>query len=350
MAAMVRAGHTVQACAPEPGDDVAAALQKLGVDYRQVKLDRTGMNPVRDLRFLISFSRFLRRSKPDLFFGYNVKSVTYGSLAARWARVPRVFSLISGLGYSFLNGDLKSRLANLAARTLYRLALPHNHAVFFQNRDDRDLFIRLGLLPDKSRAAIINGSGVDLDRFQEAPVSSGPPLFLLIARLIRDKGILEYVEAAAILKKRHPQARFQLLGRHDSNPSAIGRQQLQSWQRDGVIEYLGETSNVAPHLAAAHVYVLPSYREGTPLTVLEAMATGRPIVTTDVPGCRETVVPGENGFLVPAKSAACLAEAMERFIRAPELIRKMGRHSREIAVEKFDVRKVNSVILKRMGL
>jgi len=228
--------------------------------------------------------------------------------------------------------------------------LPHNHAVFFQNRDDRDLFIRLGLLPDKSRAAIINGSGVDLDRFQEAPVSSGPPLFLLIARLIRDKGILEYVEAAAILKKRHPQARFQLLGRHDSNPSAIGRQQLQSWQRDGVIEYLGETSNVAPHLAAAHVYVLPSYREGTPLTVLEAMATGRPIVTTDVPGCRETVVPGENGFLVPAKSAACLAEAMERFIRAPELIRKMGRHSREIAVEKFDVRKVNSVILKRMGL
>jgi glycosyltransferase involved in cell wall biosynthesis len=168
--------------------------------------------------------------------------------------------------------------------------------------------------------------------------------------LLRDKGIVEYAEAARRLKPRYPTARFQLVGPHDANPSAISRQQLEAWRSEGIIEYSGATDDVRSFLAGAGVFVLPSYREGTPMSVLEAMATGRPIVTTDVPGCRETVVPGENGFLVPAKDVAALAAAMERFIVAPELIPKMGRRSREIAVEKFDVRAVNAVILKTLGL
>ena len=259
-------------------------------------------------------------------------------------------SLMSGLGYSFLGGSVKQRIVSRLARFLYRLALPHNRSVFFQNPDDRELFIKLGLIRDHNQAVLINGSGVDLDQFKEAPLSIDSHVFLLIGRLIKDKGIIEYVEAARNLKQRFPQARFQLLGRYESNPSAIKRQQVELWQRDGVIEYLGATMDVGPFLASANVFVLPSYREGTPLAVLEAMATGRPIITTDVPGCRQTVRNGENGFLVPAKDAAALAEAMERFILSPHLIPRMGRRSREIAVEKFDVIKVNAVILKTMGL
>ena len=269
-------------------------MEKIAVRFHAMPLKRTGLNPLADYRFLRFFTRFLKAERPDLMFSYTIKSVIYGSLAAHRAGVPRIFALMTGLGYAFTDGNLKQRLVGRVARALYRRALPHNDAVFFQNPDDLQLFLDLGLLRDARRAVRVNGSGVDLERFGFQPPPSGPPVFLLVARLLRDKGIVEYAEAARLLKPRHPQARFQLVGPHDANPSAISRQQLDAWRSEGIIEYPGATDDVRPFLAGAGVFVLPSYREGTPMSVLEAMAVGRPIVTTDVPGCRETVVPGGN--------------------------------------------------------
>jgi glycosyltransferase involved in cell wall biosynthesis len=347
--AMTRAGHRVVACAPEKDANVVATLNQWGVDFEQVALRRTGMNPILDCVCVASLVRFLRKHQPDVFLSYNIKSVIYGLLAARLAGVPRRFALMSGLGYTFLNETVAQRAVNLIARALYRLALPNAHAVFFQNPDDRETFKLLGLVR-ADQAVLINGSGVDFGVFAEAPPVTDQVVFLLIARLIKDKGIIEYVEAARVLKQRFPHLRFQLLGRFDTNPSAIKREQVEEWQRSGLIEYLGATMNVHPFLSAASVYVLPSYREGTPLTVLEAMATGRPIVTTDVPGCRETVINGQNGFLVPAKDIPALVRAMERFVLDPFLISAMGARSRQIAVDKYDVRKVNAVIMRTTGL
>jgi glycosyltransferase involved in cell wall biosynthesis len=196
----------------------------------------------------------------------------------------------------------------------------------------------------------VNGSGVDLDFFGVKPLPKAPSIFLLVARLLRDKGIAEYVDAARLLKGKYPTARFHLVGPLDPNPAAISRAQIDNWSREGVIDYFGSTTDVRPYIAGATVYVLPSYREGTPRSVLEAMSMGRPVVTTDVPGCRETVRHQYNGFLVPPRNSTALADAMKRFMNNPELAAAMGRNSRAIAEQKYDVRKVNAEILRHIGL
>jgi len=233
---------------------------------------------------------------------------------------------------------------------LYRRALRQNRSVFFQNPDDLDQFDRLRLLRSRSQAVLVNGSGVDLDHFRPLPPVVNPPVFLLMARLYREKGIREFVAAARLVKERYPQTRFCLVGSIDSNPSAILPVELEAWKAEGVIEHTPWVDDVRPFLAACSVYVLPSYREGTPRTVLEAMAVARPTITTDAPGCRETVVDGENGFLVPVKDAQAVAQAMERFILNPELIGRMGRCARTIAEQKYDVHDVNRIMVKVMGL
>lgn len=350
IAALLAAGHEVVCCAPGADPELCERLRAMGASYRSIELDRTGINPLRDLRALWRLKRLLEGLRPDLVFGYTIKPVIYGSLAARLAGVPAIYSMITGLGYAFIGQGTRQRALNLVVCALYRWTLAANRRVFFQNRDDLALFRRRRLLRGDDQAALVNGSGVDLARIPPQPVDVGAPTFLLIARLLWDKGIREYVEAAALVKAKHPYARFQLLGPLDSNPAAIPRAQLESWIRDGRIEYLGETADVRPFLAAATVYVLPSYREGTPRTVLEAMATGRAVITSEAPGCRETVRHGENGFLVPVRDVDGLARAMERFILAPELAPAMGRRSREIAEEKYDVDKVNAVMMNTMGL
>jgi glycosyltransferase involved in cell wall biosynthesis len=231
---------------------------------------------------------------------------------------------------------------------LYRFALRHNTIVFFLNRDDIKYF-RESRLVDNN-AVQLDGEGVDPLLYKPVDATVKQTTFLLIARLIRDKGIREFVQAAAILKNRHPKAIFQILGPFDSNPTAMTPEQISAWQASGSIEYLGEAKDVRPYIANSSVDVLPSYREGLPRTVLEAMAMGRPIITTDAPGCRETVTDGENGFLVPVKDVEALAAAMEKFILQPELIKKMGERSREIVEEKYDVHKVNARIQQHMGL
>jgi glycosyltransferase involved in cell wall biosynthesis len=351
LSALVKAGHEVVACASGEDKEVLARFREMGVDYRTITLDRNGITPLMDLHYLLVLTRLLLKFRPDIVLSYTIKPVIYGSLAARFAGVPQSFSMITGLGYVFTGKTLKQRFVRAVVHLLYRLSLPQNHAVFFLNRDDLSLLTGLGLIQDPTQAVLVNGEGVDLNFFSEGPPRTTPPVFLLIARLLKDKGIAEYVDAARILKSSYPEAKFRLVGPFDSNPSAISRSQVAEWQREGVIEYLGETRDVRPYIAEASVFVLPSYyREGTPRSILEAMAMGRPIITTDAPGCRETVVEGENGFLVPVMDIDALVKAMERFIVQPDLIQWMGRRSREIAVEKYDVHKVNHVIMRTMGL
>lgn len=343
-------GHDVLCCAPDAESDILPQLGAIGARLAPISINRTGMNPIRDLRYLFSLRRILSVESPDVVFSYTIKPVIYGSLAARFARITRIFSMITGAGYAFLKEDMVQRAVGSLVRPLYQHALHSNDAVFFQNPDDLEQFHSLGLLQSRDQAVLVNGSGVDLDHFKPVPPPPGPPVFLLIARFYREKGIREYVDAARVVKQRYPYTRFHLVGSIDSNPSAISSTELQAWKAEGVIEHTPWVGDVRPCLVAASVYVLPSYREGTPRTVLEAMATARPIITTDAPGCRETVVNGQNGFLVPVKDHQAIARAMEQFIVAPEMIESMGRNSRAIAQEKYDVHKVNSVILDTMGL
>lgn len=347
---LAKGGHEVIAIAPGENPEIAGKLRKIGVSYCAIELERTGMNPVRDIRALLRMTLKLRSINPDIVLGYTIKPVIFGSLAARLAGVPHIFSIITGLGYAFMEQNFKQSMVNRIVSCLYRIGLAFNEKVFFQNPDDMSLFCRQRLIGSRDKAELVNGSGVDLDYFKQVPAQTIRPVFLLIARLLKNKGIDEYAEAARILKTRYPTAEFRILGPFDSNPAAVQWGQISEWQKAGIIEYLGETSDVRPFIAEASVYVLPSYREGTPRSVLEAMAMGRPVVTTAAPGCRETVIDGENGFLVPVKDARALARAMEKFIVNPGLVATMGRRSREIAEDKYDVHKVNSVIMKAMGL
>jgi glycosyltransferase involved in cell wall biosynthesis len=357
--ALAQRGHRVIACAPgAPADSylgprytryVVETLQAMGVAYREVPIDAQGMRPARDLRTLHALVALFREVRPDTVLSYNSKAMIYGSLAAQFAGVPRRFSMITGVGHIFVDRNWKTRALAPLVKSMYWLALSGNERLFFQNPDDRELFERLNLIRRPDQAVLINGSGIDLEAFRPAPLP--PPVsFLLLARLYAQKGIYEYVEAARTLKARYPGAVFRIAGRIDNHPTAISEQELQAWVKQGIVEYLGWLNDVRPAIAASSVYVLPSYREGTPLSVLEAMAMGRPIVTTDAPGCRETVRDGVNGYLVPARNAPALTAALERFVAEPGLIAAMGRQSRRFAVEKYDVHNVNAVILEAMGL
>ena len=351
--AVQKTGAQVHIAGPDlvAGSPYRQQMEIEGFVVHSVPLARTGTNPLADLRSLWALWRLMRQLRPDWVLSYTIKPVIYGSLAAWLAGVPRRFALIPGLGYSFL-GEGKGR-AGLQAlvQKLYGAALARVHGVFFQNPDDAALFKQRGLLPSSVPACVVNGSGVDVARFAPAPLpahQSGVH-FLLIGRLLGDKGVREYAAAAQRVRAQYPSATFALVGGLDSNPDSIAQSELDAWVTAGTLQYLGRQADVRPALLACHVYVLPSYREGTPRSSLEAMAMGRPVITTDVPGCRETVVDGVNGFLVPARNAQALADKMLVFIAQPDLIVPMGQASRRMAEERFDVHKVNAVMLREMG-
>ncbi len=354
LSAMAKGGHEVIAFGPVAPTPILDRLRSLGLSgYRAIPLDRAGMNPVRDLGTVMKLVAEFRSLRPDLVFAYTAKPVVYGSLAARVARVPRVFPLITGLGYAFTDqGDLgmRRRLLNRVLTELYRLALGSATAVFFQNRDDRELFLELGLVPRHGRAVVTHGSGVDLEHFALAAPRVAPLVFLQLGRLLHAKGVREYVEAAELVARRHPDLRFRFVGggAFDS-PDLIPASTVARWAA-GPVEFTDWVEDVRSCVAEASVYVLPSYREGTPRSVLEAMAMGRAIVTTDVPGCRDTVQDGVNGFLVPPRDSRALARAFERFVERPELVAEMGQQSRRLAEERFDVHRVNAQMLEVMGI
>ena len=348
---MAAHGHDVLALAPEDNALVRTTLDAMGVGYATLPLRRTDLNPLHDARTLVSLTRTFRQFRTDAVLVYGAKPVIYGSVAARFAGVPLRAAMITGVGSALGGGSgLGRRALSLLVQTFYRVGLSQTHIVFFQNPDDERLFRLLGLVGDRHRVVRINGSGVDLERFACVPLPPAPITFLMIGRLIRDKGVYEYVEAARRVHRAHPEARFELLGPLDSNPSAIHPSQLAIWRQEGVVEYLGTSADVRPFLTRAHVVVLPSYGEGMPRSVLEAMAMGRAVLTADVPGCRETVEGERNGYLVPARDADGLTEAMLKMLAEPERLELMGRQSRAIAEERFDVHVVNRTILGAMDL
>jgi len=341
-------GNEVIAMAPD--DEFRGELESIGVRFIQVPLNNTGMNPFYDVYGLYKLTAILQAVRPDRVLCYSIKPVLYGTMASRLARIKHVSSFITGLGYVFIGTTAKHRILLGLIKQMYKLALKRCDEVFFENPDDLELFRSLHLLKDNQTAYVVQGSGVDLDKFAFTPPRTDPLTFLMISRIIRDKGIHEFVEAARIIKAGYPRVRFRILGPFDHNPSAIGQEVMREWVNQGLIEYPGETRDVRPFIAESSVFVLPSYREGTPKSTLEAMAMGRPVITTDVPGCRETVRHNGNGFLVAAQDSAALAAAMEIFILNPALIPAMGLKSREIAAAKYDVRKVNDYIKQKIGL
>ncbi len=351
LASFVEAGHEVIVCSPENDPEFLQKFSEMKISFITFPLKRNGMNPLNDIDSLLFLVKTLKKIKPDVVYSISTKPVIYGSLAARLTGVPRVFSMISGAGYAFIEVGFMRKLINLLVRGMFQLSLKKNISVFFLNPDDRDLFVGLGLLSQK-QAVVINGEGVELNHFHPTPMPRSAPVFLLICRLIKEKGVLVYADAARILKQRYPEASFNLLGPFDSNnTSALSRSQIEKWHQEGSINYCGETDDVRPFISAASVFVLPSYyREGLPRSTMEAMSMGRPIITTDWTGCRETVIEGDNGFLIPIKDVNALVKAMEHFILNPDAIKKMGQRSQELAVEKFDVVKINAKIMKEMGL
>ncbi|WP_062810831.1 glycosyltransferase family 4 protein [Alcanivorax sp. NBRC 102028] len=350
--ALLAAGCRVHVGVPglDADSDIASRLSELGVEVHDIPLQRTGLNPLKDLSALLSLRRLMRRIGADYVLGYTIKPVIYGSLAAWVAGVRRRFALITGLGYAFTGEatGLRKVLRTLIQQ-LYRFSLSRNHLVFFQNPDDEALFRQLGLLKPAIPSRVVNGSGVDVSEYAVSPLPESA-VFLLIARLLGDKGVREYAEAAALVKARYPDAVFRLVGWIDDNPDAISQAELDAWVEAGTIEFLGKLSDVRPAIVDCSVYVLPSYREGTPRTVLEAMAMSRAVITTDAPGCRETVVNGVNGFLVPVQDVSALEDSMIKLIENPDQVAAMGERSRQIAEEKYDVHRVNAVMLREMGL
>lgn len=356
--AIASRGYEIHIMAPEfasfPGEQ--QKLQALGYHLHEIPMQRTGTNPLADLKLLKYLYQQIRRIQPDYVLSYTIKPVIYGTLASWLAKVPHRFALITGLGYAFQNVESGKRsLFQKMVYGLYAQALKHSDKVFFQNPDDLKLFQDMQLLEANKPAVVVNGSGVNVQDFDVMPLPINEEgqvkaSFLLIARLLGDKGVREYAESARIIKVQYPEAEFHLVGWIDDNPSAISQSELDEWIADGRLKYWGKLSDVRPAIRESSVYVLPSYREGTPRTVLEAMAMGRAIITTDAPGCRETVSHGINGYLVRVKSVDDLVKSMQYFIEDPKLIALMGQRSREIALNKYDVHQVNAHMLREMGI
>lgn len=330
-----------------------ALLAEAGVPVHDIPIDRHATaNPLTDLHYVRRVSTALRKERANVFIPYTIKPVAFGTLGGRLAGVRQIMPMVTGLGSAFIaeQPSLRTRLVRAAATGLYRLAFSLADTVYFQNSDDISDLRKLGALGPSTRVAILAGSGVDIEQFCEQPLPETPAdgiRFLMVARLLADKGLREFAEAARIVKVRYPQVQFALVGPPDTNPTAVPIEEVSSWHW---INHTPWMDDIRPALAACSVYVLPSYREGTPRSVLEAMATGRAIVSTDAPGCREPVEDGLNGFLVSPRTAAPLAEAMLRFIEQPGLVRDMGAASRRIACARYDSRVVYDPMLIRMRL
>jgi glycosyltransferase involved in cell wall biosynthesis len=337
--ALQREGWRVVALAPDDG--YGERIAELGAEFIPLPMDQSGVSPLKDLQLLARYRSILARIRPDAFLGYTIKPNVYGSLAAHSLGIG-VINNISGLGTAFIREGLLTRIAAF----LYRRALRRSAVVFFQNGEDRDLFVARRMVR-ADQARLLPGSGIDPAHF--APCSDRPEdgtfRFLLIGRMLWDKGLGEYVEAARLVRRQYPQARFLLLGPTDAaNRTAVSQAEIDAWVAEGVVEHIPACDDVRPHIAAADCVVLPSYREGLPRSLLEAAAMAKPLIATDVPGCRDVVRHGENGLLCAVRSAPALADAMVTMIQlGSEQLRSMGLKGRALAERDFD----QQVVLQR---
>lgn len=353
MRRMIANGHRVIAAAPDFDAETEAALRAEGITPVHVPMNRTGIGPSEDIATLRAIRRVIRERRPDVVVPYTMKPIVYGCWAARLERV-RCHPLFTGLGYAFSddNPTGKRRAVRAVAILLHRYALRAARLGFYYNDAELRDLRRFRMIPDRTRMLPVPGSGVDTARFTPSAMPPAPPVvFLFVGRMLRSKGLDDLRDAARLLRAEGRGFRLDLLGPTDSNPDAVDEAALRRWQSDGDVVWHGATRDVRPFLAGSHVVVLPSrLREGVPRTILEAMASGRPVITTDAPGCGETVGDGAAGFIVPVGDATALAAAMRRFIDDPTLAARMGDEARRRVCRNNDVHLVNRLLLTEMGL
>ena len=335
--ALQEKGHSVSVIA---GDDKKQQkIEALGVDFYCVPQDNRGLDPISMLRYEKGIKKILEQEKPDIVFTFQLKPNVFGVRAAKSAGVEKIYSMVEGAGDVFLKDGIKWKAIRSVVCHLYKNAFQHSDKVFFLNNDDKQEFLRRKLLQEE-KSVLINGIGVDLDNFEHRPVKNGKS-FLMIARMLESKGIIEYCECARIVKQKHPDATFGYLG----SEGTLTVDDIKEYIDDGSINYLGTASDVRPYIEECTAYVLPSYyREGLPMSTMEAEAVGRLVITTDSIGCRETVVDGYNGFLVPTKDPVALAEKCIFVIENHDRAIEMGNNSRKLAENRFDSKKINDVI------
>ena len=346
MQAFVESGLEVYAVGSDPDPAWKDRFGGYGIPYESIRVQRNGTDPLADIRTFLDLSRFLRRTRPDLVFAYQAKTLVYGALASRLHGIRDVHLLVSGIG-SVLRRQGSDPLKTVT-RFLYRMACRSARTVIFHNVEDRDAFVEDRIV-ESAKTRVVDGSGVNLEYFRPVPMPE-KPAFLYLGRLIKDKGVREYLEASRILKERHPEVRCLLVGPFDTNPTSLREEELRPYVEKGIVEHIDFQEDVRPYLAECTAFVLPSYREGLPKSALEAMAVGRPILTCDSPGCRSVVTDGVNGYLVPVADAQGLAERMEYLVRNPEAGERLACEGRRIVSERYDVRFINRDILGILGI
>jgi glycosyltransferase involved in cell wall biosynthesis len=344
--------HEVMVFSPQiEQQSISRRLVEMGVTVYENELNPSNVSIVSDLKYLLALRKVIRMVKPDVFFPYTFKPVIYGCFVARFCRVKRITPMLTGLGYNFLNIGPRTWVQKIT-RILLKLSLRASKRlhIIFQNQDDYELLIREHILTKKNKVTVVNGSGVDLSSYEYSQPNVQHINFLMISRLINAKGINEYYEAAKIIKGKFPEVDFKLIGAYDDNIDAISDDLYAKIRSDGTIQYLGLLEDVRPYIRESSVVVLPSYYgEGVPRCLLEGMAMGRALITCNSVGCRETINPllrKANGFLVPVKDAPQLASKMEYYIRHTDDVTRFGNNGRKYAIEKFDVNKVNEMMIR----
>ena len=344
---MIAHGHEV--IVTGPNRDYVDDIMALGVsEFKEAAVVKDNTSITGDLAYLKKLTQIMKETKPDLVFGYTIKPVIYGSLAAKTAGVPRIYAMVTGLGRVYASGGMKARAVRLVTKVLYKRAFRACQKVIFQNGDDIEQLVSQGYLP-REKAVQVNGSGVNMSRFARTALPE-KPVFLMVSRIIREKGVMEFCEAARTAKTSHPEARFVLLGGLDASIGALKMEDIQPYIADGSIEFPGEVKDPVSFYQNASVFVLPSYyREGLPRTLLEALSCGRPIITTDWPGCREPVMDGINGYMIPVKDAAALAARMEALAADRTLMERMSQAAWETCRDRFEVSIINSQMRDAIG-
>lgn len=331
-----------------PADGWEHELEQLGIQHIALNMQQHGLNVLREIGAILQYWDTYKKNSADVVFNFSIKPILYGAIAAKLIRIKYSVAMVTGLGYLFIGSSLLARLLRIALVPLYRLLYGVGDVLFFQNRDDWQVFEHLGI-GRLAHKEVISGTGVDTTYFSLKPlppVGIEGPVFLYVGRMLRDKGLRELVEAVRLLKSRGKQFKCQLLGPVDSNPASIQSDELGRLEDQQLVAYLGEMRDVRPYIEQSHIYVLPSYREGLPRAALEAMSIGRGVITTDVPGCKE-VVKG-NGLLVPARDAEALASAMDKVINNPSLIQQYGKRSRELVEQNYELGIVIEQVSKAM--
>lgn len=344
---IIKSGYEVIVTGPDNTD--VNKIEALGARFVEIPMNKTGTSILKDIKYCKSLGSLMKKENPDIILGYTIKPVVYGSIAGKLVGVKNINCMVTGGGYTFTATSFKAKLLGIIVRMLYRVGFACANHVIFQNPDDLEEFCERKLISRK-KCSIVNGSGVNVDHYEVSEFPNEVSFFML-SRLLKSKGVVEYLQAAEVVKKEYPHIKFFLLGKYETNmQDAVAKEFVEQYIERGIIQRFDETNDVRPYYAMSSVYVLPSYREGTPRTVLEAMAMGRPIITTDTQGCRETVVENRNGFLVPIRDYEELANKMKLFIEQPTLLGTMGNASREYVIEKFEVGNVNADMLRIMRI